>query len=221
MIKIEKYISQLTDLLKKQFNSRLVYVGLQGSYIRGEESDSSDIDIMVIIDDLSVSDLDCYRSIISSLEAPEKSCGFICSKTDMVNWNPLEIFHILNSTRDYYGVLKELVPGYSEYDIKNFVKVSLNNMYHEICHRYIHADKSKNIAKLPGTYKGVFFILQNLHYLKSGEYIQTKADLLPLLSDKDNLVLKRSIELGKGIPYDFSDSFELLFTWCQDTLNSL
>ncbi len=221
MINAESYISHLTDLLKHQFDSRLVYVGLQGSYIRGEATDSSDIDIMVIIDNLSISDLDSYRSTISSLEESDKSCGFICSKTDMANWNPLEIFHILNSTRDYYGVLKELVPEYSESDIKNFVKFSLNNLYHEICHRYIHADKGKNIAKLPLTYKGVFFILQNLHYLKCGEYIQTKSELLPLLADKDHMVLKRSIELGSGIQYDFSDSFELLFTWCQDTLNSL
>lgn len=221
MADIENYISQLIALLKRKFGQRLLYVGLQGSYLRGEATDSSDIDIMVIIDSLSVSDLDSYRSIILSLEEPERSCGFICSKTDMENWNPLEIFHVLNGTKDHYGVLEELVPAYSECDIRNFVKLSLNNLYHEICHRYIHADREKNIARLPGSYKAVFFILQNLYYLEHGEYIPTKAELLTLLTGKDQAVLKRSVELGSGGAYDLTDSFELLFTWCQDTLKAL
>lgn len=221
MIDIESYISRLIDLLKTQFGSRLLYVGLQGSYLRGEANDSSDIDIMVIIDELSVSDLDNYRYIIHSLEEADKSCGFICSKTDMSNWNPLEIFHIVNGTKDYYGTLNDLVPTYSEHDIRNFIKISLNNLYHEICHRYIHAEQSKNISRLPISYKNVFFILQNVYYLENHKYIPTKAELLPLLSGQNHAVLERAIELKKGIAYDFSDSFELLFKWCQDTLRSL
>lgn len=196
-------------------------LGLQGSYLRGEATENSDIDIMVVIDDLSVSDLDRYRSIISSLKESDKSCGFICSRTDLANWNPLEIGHLLNSTKDYYGVLSRLVPTYTEDDIRNFVKLSLNNLYHEICHRYIHVELSKSIAKLPGTYKSVFFILQNLYYLEHGVYIPTKAQLLPLLSGKNYAVLARSIELGSGASHDFSESFELLFTWCRDTMKSI
>ena len=221
MIDIESYISRLIDLLKNQFDSRLLYVGLQGSHLRGEATDSSDIDIMVIIDGLCVSDLDNYRSIVESLEEADKSCGFICSRTDMLNWNPLEIFHLLNGTKDYYGILNDLVPSYSECDIRNFIKISLNNLYHEICHRYIHAEQSKNVSRLPISYKSVFFILQNLYYLENHKYIPTKTELLPLLSDQNQTVLERDIELNNGIAHDFSDSFALLFTWCQDTLRSL
>ena len=128
MVVIESYLSRLIDRLQNQFGTRLLYVGLQGSYLRGEATDTSDIDIMVIIDDLSVSDLDSYRSIILTLEEPDKSCGFICSKTDIENWNPLEIWHLLNSTKDYYGILSRFVPEYAECDIRNFVKLSLNNL---------------------------------------------------------------------------------------------
>ena len=107
----------LIDLLHGQYGSRLLYVGLQGSYLRGEATDSSDVDIMVVIDELCVSDLDRYRSIIQSLGEPDKSCGFICSRTDLANWNPLEICHLLNSTKDYYGTLPHLVPVYTECDM--------------------------------------------------------------------------------------------------------
>ena len=220
MIDIEKYITRLVDFLQCEFGSRLLYVGLQGSYLRGEATDSSDIDIMVVIDGLSVSDLDSYRSIILSLEEPDKSCGFICSKTDIQNWNPLEIWHLLNSTKDYYGALSRLVPVYTKYDICNFVKLSLNNLYHALCHTYIHAGRDTSIVKLPDMYKSVFFILQNTYYLNHGEYIPTKAELLSLLSGKDHAVLARSMELDSD-SRDFSESFELLFTWCQETLQSL
>ena len=218
MVDINKYILNLNDLLKKEFKERLIYVGLQGSYLRGEATENSDIDIMVIIDELSVLDLAEYRSIIESLGDFDKSCGFICSKEDMKNWNPLEICNLINSTKDYYGVLTELVPSYTNEDIKNFIKFSINNLYHEICHRYIHSDKEKNALKLPFAYKGVFFILQNLYFLTSGEFIFTRNELLNKVSGKDYEVLKRSMEYGES---NFDESFELLFSWCQETLKTL
>lgn len=221
MVDIENYIERLIILLKDCFELRLLYVGLQGSYLRGEATDNSDVDIMVVIDGLSVSDLDAYRTTIQSLECFDKSCGFICSKADLANWNPLEICHLLNCTKDYFGVLEELVPAYTDNDIRNFVKMSVNNLYHEICHRYIHADFEKSVAKLPGTYKGVFFILQNLYYLTYGKFVATKAELLQRLEGKNREVLERSVSLNNGGGYDFTESFELLFSWCQETLKLL
>ena len=139
MIGVEKYISNLKEALLACFGSRLVYVGLQGSYLRGEATENSDIDIVAVVDKLAVSDLDKYRCIIQTMGDFDKSCGFICGKEDLANWNPLEIHHLVNGTKDYYGALKDLVPNYTEGDIRNFIKLSLNNMYHQICHRYIHS----------------------------------------------------------------------------------
>ena len=221
MIDTEAYIDQLKKKLIQRFGTRLVYMGLQGSYLRGEATDSSDIDVMVVLEKLSVSDLDHYREIIREMDHFERSCGFICSKMDLANWNPLEIWQLLNGTKDCHGTLRQLVPAYTKEDIRTFVKLSLNNMYHEICHRYIHSGYEKNKAKLAGTYKGVFFILQNVYYLRNGVYIGTKAELLSLLGGNDQAVLLRSIELSNGIADDFPESFELLFNWCQNTLSTL
>jgi len=221
MINIENYIAKLIPSLQQCFGGRLLYVGLQGSYLRGEATNSSDMDIMVVLDRLSVSDLDAYRDVIHSLEHEDKSCGFICSGEDLSNWNPLEICHLIHSTKDYFGVLRDLVPVYTEQDIRNFVKMSINNMYHEICHRYIHGDAEQNRTLLPYTYKGVFFILQNSHYLRCGEFIGTKRELLSKLEGRDRTVLERSLEFSAGIEQDFQESFEILFHWCQETLQSL
>ena len=221
MIDIEKYISDLIALLKENYRSRLLYVGLQGSYLRGEATEISDMDIMVVIDDLGVAELEQNRKIIQSLPQYDKSCGFICSREDLASWNPLEIANLIHCTKDYYGILREYVPEYTEQDVRIFVKFSINNLYHSLCHGYIHADHKDNVSGLHFAYKSVFFILQNLYYLKSGMFIATKNDMLPVLKGSDYAVMKRALDMNAGVPFDFSDSFSLLFIWCQETLKSI
>ena len=221
MIDYESYIEQLTKDLHERIGERLIYVGLQGSYLRGEANENSDLDIMVVIDGLKVSEMDLYREVIGHLEEVEKSCGFIAGKEELAHWNPLEICHLLRTTKDYYGKLKELVPDYTEQDIRNFINMSVNNLFHEICHRYIHSERVRNIEALPGSYKGVFFILQNLHFLEHGKFMQTKKELLEVITGKNQQVLAKALELAKGESYDFEEAYELLFTWCQEVITSL
>ena len=218
MFRVEEYIKALTDLLKDAFSERLLYIGLQGSYLRGEETENSDIDIMAVIDGFSVEDMKVYQKALISVGNYDKSCGFICGKDDLEHWNPLEICHLMNTTKDYYGELKKLVPPYTLEDEKNYVKFSLNNLYHEICHRYIHADREYNISRLAMTCKSVFFIMQHLHYLKSGEFVQTKRELLECVSGEDREILEMSLSLKDRKDYDFDRAFSLLFSWCQNAL---
>lgn len=218
MFNTDAYIPSLIELLKAAYRDRLLYVGLQGSYLRVEATEDSDIDIMVVISDMRVVDLAEYRKAISSLGGYDKSCGFICGIEELQSWNPLEICHLLHTTKDYFGTLSDLVPEYTETDVRNFVKMSLCNIYHEICHRYIHATKERNIANLPYTYKSVFFTLQNLHYLDSGKFVGTKKELREALSGKDRLILDTTISLGEGTEFDFDEVFDLLFTWCKETM---
>ena len=196
-------------------------MGLQGSYLREEATENSDIDIMVVIEGLTVADLGTYRALIESLNHADKSCGFICSKSDLANWNPLEIANLLGSTKDYFGELLALVPDYSDQDIRNFVKMSVNNLYHELCHRYVHGSEENLQEALPFCYKGVFFILQNLQYLRTEEFFGTKAAMLEKLRGKDRMVMERSLMLNRGEAFNFADSFELLFSWCQETLATI
>lgn len=217
MFNANEYIEKLTELLRAAYGERLCYVGLQGSYLRGEATENSDIDVMVVIRDITVSDLDEYRKAVLSLDNFDKSCGFICGVEDLENWNPLEICHLLNTTKDYYGKLSLLVPAYTGGDIRAFIKMSVGNLYHEICHRYIHASRERSIEALPFSYKSVFFILQNLYYLENGVFVGTKKELLSLLEGKDKFVLESVLNIGNS--FDFDEKFNLLFSWCKETLN--
>lgn len=221
MVKIDAYIDELLGLLKTAFGERLLYIGLQGSYLRGEETKDSDIDIMAVIDGLSVEDLKTYRRALTAIGNFEESCGFICGRAELEHWNPLEICHLLNTTKDYYGALKGLVPAYTMEDERNFVRLSLNNLYHEICHRYVHGDRESNASQLPASGKAIFFIMQHLYYLSSGVFVPTKRELLACVQGEDKAVLEWSLSRRERAGYDFESAFSLLFRWCQNTLSRI
>lgn len=219
MFRIETYIESLTTELKSFFGDRLLYLGLQGSYLRGEATENSDIDIMVILEDMTAADLESYREILVKVGDYDRSCGFICGREEMRHWNPLEICQLLHTTKDYYGKLADYMPPYTAEDERNYVKLSLGNLFHELCHRYIHADRERNISAFPYTCKSAFFILQNMHYLSSGDFLLTKQELLGALTDEeDKKVLALSMTLKGGGDYDFDRAFSTLFEWCQHAL---
>lgn len=193
MFGLEKYLNDLLALIKEKFDKRLLYVGLQGSYLRNEADEYSDIDIMVIIDEMTVHDLDDYKRVLISIVYLERSCGFICGKSEMANWNPLEVCQLLHTTKDLYGKLADFVPTYTVEDEKNYIKLSLGNLFHEICHRYIHSDRERNVVRLPLTYKSVFFIIQNMYYIDSGIFIDTKRELIKHLKNQDKEVMEMAI----------------------------
>ena len=212
MIDIEDYLQKQIGACKNTFCERLLYVGLQGSYMRDEATDQSDVDVMIILEDFSVADMDAYREILKKIGAYEKSCGFICGRNEMLLWNPLEVCQLRHTTKDLFGELKDYLPSATRQDEINYVKLSLGNLYHELCHRYIHADREKNLAAFRRTCKSAFFLIQNLHFLESGSFAVTKRELKEQVSEEDRAILEMAEYPDE---YDFDTAFRLLFRWCQ------
>ena len=212
MFDLDKYLADMIMNCRSAFGERLLYVGLQGSSLRGEAHENSDIDVMVILDRFSVRDMDTYRGILKEIGSYEKSCGFICGKDEMKRWNPLEVCQLRHTTKDLVGVLSDYLPPATREDEINYVNLSLGNLYHELCHRYIHEDREKNAAKLRSTCKGVFFLIQNMHFLESSHFILTKTGLKEAVSSEDRRVLE--LEELPDV-YDFDPAFSSLFAWCQ------
>ena len=218
MFQPDQYLSTLIHQLKAAFQQRLIYVGLQGSYLRGEATEHSDIDVMVVLRNLTADDLTTYRNVISALPDSEKSCGFICGLEELQHWNPLEICHLLHTTKTYYGQLEAIIPSFTKQHVCDYVKLSVGNLYHELCHRHVHASAQESRAALPGACKQVFFILQNLHYAENNNFIPTRKELLAALSGEDRLVLQTALSIGSGAAFDYDEAFSLLLRWCQKAL---
>lgn len=215
MVDIDQYLKDLISECRSAFSERLIYVGLQGSYLRGEANENSDIDVMVILDNFTVEDMDAYRAILKRIGHFEKSCGFICGKDDMQRWNPLEVCQLQHTTKDLFGTLSDYLPSASRQDEIRYVQLSVGNLYHELCHRYIHAPGEKNVSKFRGSCKVLFFLIQNLVYLESGVFAATRQELRTLASEEDREALSLA-DLQDG--YDFDRAFRCAFQWCQNAL---
>ena len=212
MFDLNQYLTDLILQCRSAFGERLLYMGLQGSYLRGEAHENSDIDVMVILSRFSVQDMDAYRNILERIGSFRKSCGFICGEEELKCWNPLEVCQLRHTTKDLLGVLTDYLPPATREDEINYVRLSLGNLYHELCHRYIHAGRDKNVAMFRGTCKSIFYLIQNLHFLESGRFILRKKDLKEEVAKEDQIVMELA-ELPDA--YDFDQAFSSLFTWCQ------
>lgn len=60
MFDITAYMEEFTAAMRREFGERLVFVGLQGSFRRGEAKEGSDIDAVTVLDELCAVDLVRY-----------------------------------------------------------------------------------------------------------------------------------------------------------------
>lgn len=220
MIDIDTWMASLTDKLKDAFGERLVFVGMQGSYRRGEAHEGSDIDAVVIFDQLSLADLKGYREILATMPEHEKACGFVGDRQTLFNWPRHELFQFQMDTSALYGSSDELLPEISRQDIMDSVKTGAAGIYHACCHSFVHDEGYA--ACLKEFYKGTFFLLQAIYYLRSGAYIHSKKELLSLLEGEEREILSLSMNwdsqqdvvLAAPEPYA-----EKLIAWCAGAIN--
>ena len=109
MIEITIWMNAFMQKLNINFGERVWFVGLQGSYGRGEATETSDIDIVVILDELSASDIQTYNTMLDTLPDRELICGFISGKKEIFSWEPSELFQFYYDTNPIKGSLDELL----------------------------------------------------------------------------------------------------------------
>lgn len=80
MIDIEAWMNGFLQRLNEVFAGRVWFVGLQGSYGRGEATETSDIDVVAILDELRVEDIQAYQKMLDTLPHREIICGFVSGK---------------------------------------------------------------------------------------------------------------------------------------------
>ena len=82
MIDIDIWMKDFLNALDETFKQRVWFVGIQGSYARGEATENSDIDMVVILDELTINDLQIYDRMLDTLSYRELICGFFLEKVN-------------------------------------------------------------------------------------------------------------------------------------------
>ena len=212
MIDINIWTDKFLQALDKTFSHRVYFVGLQGSYSRGEATDKSDIDMVVILDKLSAEDIGIYNSMLDTLPHRELICGFLSGKNEILNWEPADLFQFYYDTKPIKGNLDELLKLIDKQAIDRAIKIGACNIYHGCVHNMLY-DKSEDILR--GLYKGASFTLQAIAFKQTGKYIRKQTDLLSVLSDEDKVICETFLDLKNGSKIKFDAMSEALFNWAK------
>lgn len=204
----EAYLSALADT----FGDRVWFAGLQGSYGRGEATESSDIDMVLILDELTPSDLDVYNAMLDKLPHRELTCGFLSGKKEILSWEPSDLFQFYFDTKPLKGSLDALLPLIDESAVARAIRIGACNIYHGCVHNMLH-DKSGEILR--GLYKSAVFVVQAICYREYGTYISHISDLIQAVSGDNRKIAETAIALKAGAETDFGSMSETLFTWAK------
>ena len=103
MFDITAYMEEFTAAMRREFGERLVFVGLQGSFRRGEAKEGSDIDAVTVLDELCAMDLVRYDRAASALPERKRLCGFLSGRAELLNWERGDLFHFALDTQRVWG----------------------------------------------------------------------------------------------------------------------
>ena len=212
MIDITVWMQKFLQTLNKTFENRVWFVGLQGSYGRGEATETSDIDVVVILDELSAKDIQIYNDMLDTLPHRKLICGFLSGKNEIMNWEPSDLFQFCNDTTPIKGTLDEVIALIDESAVNRAIKIGACNIFHGCVHNMLH-EKSEDILR--GLYKSASFVVQAIVFKQTGNYIKHQEELLKVVSSDERAIVENFMNLKNGGTVDFSLMSETLFDWAK------
>ncbi len=209
MIDISAWMSRFASKVEQTFPDRVWFIGLQGSYGRGEATETSDLDVVVIIDELRTGDLKAYRNMLDTLPYRERICGFVSGKTELLNWEPSDLFQFYYDTTPIKGSLDLLLDKIDKQAVKRAIKIGACNIYHACVHNYVH-ERSDDILR--SLYKSAVFVVQAVWFSETGIYVKSHAELQKTVNPP-SAVLTTAQNLKNGEALKFDEMSDLLINY--------
>ena len=218
MVDINIWMKDFLQRLEETFASRVWFVGLQGSYGRGEATESSDIDVVVILDELSEKDVQTYCEMLDTMPHRELICGFVSGRDEILHWEPSDLFQFYYDTTAVKGSLDDLLASIDQTAIDRAIKMGACNIYHGCVHNMLH-EKSEDILK--GLYKTASFVVQAIVFKQTGKYIKHQRLLLQEASSEERMIAGTFLKYKSGEIVDFNEASKVLFEWSKKWIKSL
>ena len=212
MIDVTAWMDGFLEALNETFGDRVYFVGLQGSYGRGEATETSDIDVVVILDQLSASDIQKYGEMLDTLPCRELICGFISGKDELLSWEPSDLFQFYYDTTPIKGSLDELLMLLDTAAVERAIKIGACNIYHGCVHNMLH-EKSEDILR--GLYKSASFVVQAIVFRQTGRYVKHQKELLSVASPDEQAIVSTFLNLKNGGAVEFLSMSEALLSFAR------
>ena len=218
MIDVNVWMNDFLLKLNEVFANRVWFVGLQGSYGRGEATETSDIDVVVILDEQNALDILTYQDMLDTLPHRELICGFVSGRDEILNWEPSDLFQFYHDTTAIKGSLDDLLPLIDHVAIDRAIKMGACNIYHGCVHNMLH-EKSEDILK--GLYKAASFVVQAIVFKQTGNYIKHQSQLLQVASAEERMIIETFLKYKNGEVVDFNEASRMLFGWSKKWIKKL
>ena len=213
MVDITTWMNDFLQNLNHTFENRVWFVGLQGSFARGEATETSDIDVVVILDELSAMDIQNYNKMLDTLPHRELICGFLSGKKEVMNWEPSDLFQFCYDTTPIKGSLDEVLTVVDESAVNRAIQIGACNIFHGCVHNMLH-EKSEDILR--GLYKSASFVIQAIVFKQTGKYISHQKDMLKIVSHDERVIVETFLNLKNGGAVEFNTMSEMLFIWAKN-----
>lgn len=218
MIEIDVWMSDFIHNLNEVFDNRIWFIGLQGSYGRSEATETSDIDVVVILDELSATDIQTYHNMLDTLPHRELICGFLSGKDEILNWEASDLFQFYHDTTPIKGSLDELLPLIDQTAVERAIKIGACNIFHGCVHNMLH-EKSEDILR--ALYKAATFVVQAIVFKQTGNYIKHQSQLLQAASSEEQEIINTFLVYKNGEAVDFNTASQVLFKWSKKWIKGL
>jgi len=192
---VDSWLAEFVERLRVAFGERLLFVGHHGSWARGDATPDSDIDTMVILDDLAPQDLGAYRAVIDAMpDGGRLASGLLNSVAEMrarPRFGLLQYFHGCNVL---HGGLDGIVEAPTARDLIEAVRSSAANNLLSARHYLLYPhDLRERVARLRYPFKECVFALQAWLLARQGRYYGRKDELLDALADADDREVLRVV----------------------------
>ena len=218
MIEIDVWMSDFIHNLNEVFDNRIWFIGLQGSYGRSEATETSDIDVVVILDELSATDIQTYHNMLDTLPHRELICGFLSGKDEILNWEASDLFQFYHDTTPIKGSLDELLPLIDQTAVERAIKIGACNIFHGCVHNMLH-EKSEDILR--ALYKAATFVVQAIVFKQTGNYIKHQSQLLQIASSEEQEIINTFLVYKNREAVDFNTASQVLFKWSKKWIKGL
>ena len=194
---IEEWKQQYCAAVQAAFGPRVVFIGLQGSYGRGEAGEHSDIDVVLLLDEVTMDDLKQYRALLAGLPHRELICGFVAGYRQLAGWEKGDLLTFLFDTVPWQGSLQALQQQLGPKDAWQSVITGAGNIYHACVHNYLHERSEEMLAALQ---KNAFFVLRAACYARTGLFNKRRDELQAHLTPDENALLALPPKLEELTP---------------------
>lgn len=215
MIDITLWTDQYMKALKAMFGDRIWFTGLQGSYGRGEATEDSDIDMVVILDELTPQDIIAYDAMLNTLDHRELGCGFLSGRAEIMRWEPSDLFQFCHDTKPILGSLDAVLKRVDADAVARAIRIGACNIYHGCVHNMLY---EKDMAILHGLCKSASFVIRAHVWQQTGHYIGSLTELAGCADETDRLIVSACMALKNDEVLTFSALSETLFRWAGEII---